>query len=449
MNQEIDVLTGVIQTEIKPIVFSTTRNNFSFTFMTDMVYSMGENNTLTEIPVSDGFIYGKTHDSHDVAIYIGNKQFKIVTTGDLNTVCYVRSIGCEANHDIRKFKAIRFCGGTLNNVFDINGMNTECIEGRIVISNSDDALEYIFDSPFGEIIIRIESTFRRERSAKGNSINNTDVILTLKFNTPQPLQTLFEHYNKIKDLLSFLTFRENVGFDKISLLNTHPAVDSLIETAVVNMRNDYKLTQKDYFSNISFNDLGSSIPNLLKILYNSKDEEYSILFGYLPHDDDDRTWMNDQKIKAICSALECELCFAEDIDVKEKELLKSLIVVTKKCIKEFRNDNPGLSNDTYNLIFSSVGNWSKPLNEKLCALYHKYENEINVLNMADFVITDDHIKAFVKYRNHITHGRHRTADVEIGVTAFYMCGLIYCCILERIGVSREKISELCIEKILS
>lgn len=105
-----------------------------------------------------------------------------------------------------------------------------------------------------------------------------------------------------------MTFRENVGFDKISLLNTHPAVASLIETAVVSMRKDYELMQKDYFNNISFNDLEASIPNLLKILYNSKDEEYSILLDFIPHNDDDRIWMNDQKIKAICSALECELC---------------------------------------------------------------------------------------------------------------------------------------------
>ena len=135
--------------------------------------------------------------------------------------------------------------------------------------------------------------------------------------------------------------------------------------------------------------------------------------------------------------------------MEEKELLKTLVDITEKCIKEYRNENPGLSNDTYNLIFSSVGNWSQSLNEKLCALYHKYENEISVLNDSDLVITDDHIKAFVKYRNHITHGRHRTADVEIEITAFYMCGLIYCCILERIGLSREKIIELCVEKILS
>lgn len=71
------------------------------------------------------------------------------------------------------------------------------------------------------------------------------------------------------------------------------------------------------------------------------------------------------------------------------------------------------------------------------------------LNHTQVIITDGLIKDFVKYRNDITHGKHRILEVGIAITAHNLCGLIYCCVLDRIGVTREKISELCQYKILS
>lgn len=44
--------------------------------------------------------------------------------------------------------------------------------------------------------------------------------------------------------------------------------------------------------------------------------------------------------------------------------------------------------------------------------------------------------------NDITHGKHRIMTEEIAITGFCLCGIIYFCVLERIGISREKIHEL-------
>ena len=71
-----------------------------------------------------------------------------------------------------------------------------------------------------------------------------------------------------------------------------------------------------------------------------------------------------------------------------------------------------------------------------------------ILNQSAIIIDDDAIKAFVKYRNDITHGSHRVLDVKIAITAHCLERLVYCCLLERIGVERSRILEWCKDKIL-
>ena len=65
------------------------------------------------------------------------------------------------------------------------------------------------------------------------------------------------------------------------------------------------------------------------------------------------------------------------------------------------------------------------------------------VNKSRFIICDSDIKAFVKYRNDITHGRHRILDEIIAVTAHVLAGLVYCCLLNRIGMERSQILDLC------
>ena len=102
-----------------------------------------------------------------------------------------------------------------------------------------------------------------------------------------------------------------------------------------------------------------------------------------------------------------------------------------------------LDKSSLDLIFSSISNWSRSANEKFCELYHRYEEEMINLNLSEADISDEDISQFVKYRNNITHGSFRVMDSSIATTAYILSGLIYCALLSRIGVSREKILYLC------
>lgn len=443
-----ELITGVIPTETKPVIFSVKPNEYDFCFMTDSVYSFNTDNIPIKIPARDGFICGKTHENRNIAIYLGNLSFEVFGSGGLNTSAYVQAASNVYDTDIMEYEAICFKGGTLNNVFHINGMKFDHLDGNTVVKHNDDSINCVVEMNDYNMKLDIHSVTNERRGIRGNSINNSEVILTLEFNKPQPLITLFNHYNRMKDLLSFMTFRENVGFEKIALLKTHPEINHLTHSADVFIRSDLKETNKDYFHNIGFKDLGNSLPNLVKLFYDSEDKKQSLSLGFFPSNDRDRNIMNNTKIRAICSALECELGFVEDIKAEENVLLDELIEVARSTIKDYRHSHPGLSNDTYNLIFSSMKHWSFSLAEKLCALYHKYEQEMLILNKSDIIITEDAIKDFVKYRNDITHGKHRVLDMHVALTAECMCGLVYCCILERIGVDKEKIIDLCRHSIL-
>ena len=95
------------------------------------------------------------------------------------------------------------------------------------------------------------------------------------------------------------------------------------------------------------------------------------------------------------------------------------------------------------MIFSSIGNWSFTLAEKIISLFQHYFEEMNAIGKGFTKVHDSQIRSFVKYRNDITHGKHRVLDHNIAITAHILAGLVYCCILSRIGLPREKVLEMC------
>ena len=196
-------------------------------------------------------------------------------------------------------------------------------------------------------------------------------------------------------------------------------------------------------NSITFHDVREAIPKILYRIYHTKDNEPSYDFGLLPSSDNDVFLMTNNKIRMICSALECELSFIPSLCLEESEDLRELIKNVKKTIKDYRKGANRLSAKTYDLIFSSIDHWSMSASDKFCELYHQYEEELLVAS--DNIISDDSIAQLVKYRNKITHGSYRVMDSDIAATAYVLSGLVYCAFLTRVGVSKENILRLCQE----
>lgn len=441
-----EILTGVVYADNKPVVFASPKDSFSFNFISDNVHTKpGE---YPRLRLSDGFAFGETHNKERISIYLGKySHISIFGSTTYHSPAYIISNAGAFDKDITTFQGIVFHGGTLNELFTKEALRMNILDDILSVQEVPDCISFDISTKKYSFKLSVQSVVRQRESVNGHSLTNSDVQLTLLFETPQPLFSLFDHYNRIKELMSFMAFRDNVGFDNVSLLGAIEGITVPIPIAKVYIQQEYPFTSKKFYNNINFQDLGDAIPELLNLFYDVEDKAPGYSLGFYPQNDDERTLMDNQKIRAICSALECEWVFASDeIPSPEvNELLQHLIESTRDTVKAFRKSNPGLSNDTYNLVFSSIGNWSSTLTEKICILYNLYENDLLKLNEWDLYIHIDKalIGDLVKYRNHITHGRHRILDQRIAVTAHILSGLVYCCLLKRIGVSSEKITELC------
>lgn len=441
--QKTNSFSGVLQSkEGKPVIFFANRDTHEFSFVTDKVYNPTKSSAAFYLEPKDGFAFGQTHNGHNTAIYIGRENFLIIGRQQMFLPAYIISSSNVEPQDLNTFRGIRFIGNTLNIVFPTEIVRFFDENNKLEITEKGKFITYKICTNKYSMELIISAPDPEKIGPDGFSISNADVMLDLLFEDSQPLVSLFDHYNRIKELLSFMTFRFNVGFMGIQFIERDPN-GFITKTADVYIQDDAGVTSKDEHDNISFHDLDSVLPNLIKLFYDTEDKKPSYSLGFYPEKDDDRFRMTNGMIREICSGIECELSHIPNINETQNELLKNLITQVKDKIKSFRQENEGLSDDTYNMIFSSIGNWSSTLAEKTIALYALYSNEMHEISKNFIVVHDDHIKNFVKYRNDITHGKHRVLDYNIATTAHVLAGLVYCCILTRIGLPREKILEMC------
>ena len=373
----------------------------------------------------------------NIAIYKGKNALKINGIKRLNTNAYIVANDnlCLTNWDT--FDHIKFIGGTLNKLFYCSALKCNLESDTEKITFQDDSLHFNFT--FGEVNceVIVSSTISEQYGDGGINIKNNTVALIMKFSSPQKLVDAFEHIAKIKDMMSIMTYRENVGFEEIYLCNDNPNISKM----QVFLKENNTMTDKHIFNNITFHDLKSYIPNLLTAIYNNKENKALYNIGFIPSNDKEVYQITNQKIRMICSALECELFFIDDIFSIEQKDLSELVNEIKEKIKEHRKGSNKLSPKTYDMIFGSIKNWSMSTSEKILVVYQKYESVLNLLlNSHDLSIGEKEISEFIKYRNNITHGSHRILNVSIANTAFILSGLIYCCMLTRIGMNNYELS---------
>lgn len=442
--QKSNSLSGVLQSrEGKPVIFFVNRDTHEFSFVTDEVYNPTKTNAAFYLEPKDGFAFGKTHDGHNAAVYIGQENFLVIGRQRMFLPAYIISSSNVQPQDITMFRGIRFIGSTLNLVFPTEVVRFYDENNQLTITQKDKFISYKISTNKYAMELIITAPDHEKTGLDGLPLSNTDVMLDLLFDEPQPLFSLFDHYNRVKEILSFMTFRFNVGFQGIQFIERSPEHGYIAKIADVYILDDAELTAKDERDNISFHDLDGVLPNLFKMFYDTEDKKPSYSLGFYPEKDDDRRRMTNGMIREICSGIECELSYISVLNGTNNDLLEKLIARVKGEVKSFRRENDGLSNDTYNMIFSSMGNWSFTLAEKTIELFQLYSDEMQEISKGFTRVYNAQIRSFVKYRNDITHGKHRVLDYNIATTAHVLAGLVYCCILSRIGLPREKILELC------
>lgn len=246
------------------------------------------------------------------------------------------------------------------------------------------------------------------------------------------------------EVCRFMTNRENVGFDEVHLYKSNDETGrlSLFADGFLDYQYD-NFTEKKYQQNILFDDIDECIVNLHSVMSADTEGETSYLFDFYADNDKDYSILSDDKIKNICSSIECELDFITDLKDDENTNLTDLIKSVKEVIKQHRKSDKKLEDKTYDMIFSSMSHWGMANSRKIYLLYKKQDYYMKILKeKAKLTCTEESISAFVKYRNDITHGRYRTLDSVVAETAYALMALAYCCFLLRVGIKEDKLKLL-------
>ena len=204
-----------------------------------------------------------------------------------------------------------------------------------------------------------------------------------------------------------------------------------------------KFTEKLFRNNILFEQLGDCIENIHSIVSSDEERKATWLFEFWADTDRDYAVLSDEKIKSICSSVECELDFIKDLQNDENANLKELINEIKRIIKAHKESPDKLEDKTYDMIMGSMSHWEMANSRRIYLLYEKQKEYMDILKRkCGLVCTVEDITNFVKYRNDITHGRNRTLDSVVATSAYTLMALTYCCFLLRMGISSDNLKLL-------
>lgn len=442
--------TGIIEKDDGNLVFF--EQGFDFHFMLSDYRPFSSDNSHTLEATNSGFVYGTTHDNYSIAIFIGDTNKPVYGKQTVQTYMYLLTPGnmmpYPRNREIL-YDGIVFTGKTLKRVFYPHAFVSHPTEEGQIVSYQDDTMVYHFEVDGVQYTLRVNSDATQGTRNYGIYMINENVRLQLTFSEQQTAADIKKHYDCICTLLSFMTFRSRIDFEKVSLLKYNPQYPGNYEREWdLYIKTPPESCEKTQIDCLTFDDLEDSVQNLLKIIYSCRERQPSYSLDFIPETDEDVFLVDGNSIKATCSGLECEMNFCEIQQSEESERIHVLANQVKELIRQHRASPSPLKEKSYNKIFSDIRHWGMATADNIITLYHQHQMAMAIIcSRIGAEVTDDDIENFIKYRNDITHGSYRVNNLRISQTSYVLECLVYCCLLARIGISEAKIEELCRDKV--
>lgn len=293
-------------------------------------------------------------------MHIGECDYPVCNTMKMGISSYILSTSNIFDYDLSYYDGIRFVGGTLAKLKQPRKMEIKNDGDKNYINLNNDEQRFSFKINELYCFVEIGSSINENRSFENYSISNGDVYFDMMFDKRQNTSSVYQHYGKIREMLSFLTNRKNVGFEEVYLLHKDVALGGDRVTkrvAQVFIKQESPLTQKKLYNNLEFELLGDSISNLMEIFYNTKERKTSYSLGFYPENDESDSIITNGMVRLVCSSLECEIRFVKGILDDEKEKIKKLSKQIKTIIEAHKNSEDKLQDKTYSLIESSMSHW--------------------------------------------------------------------------------------------
>lgn len=419
--------TGYFQLENgKKFIYS--QDKFLFKFMLPNSITAEES---IQISTSNQFLYGKDHENHNIAIFMGERAFKLYTYKNFKTSLYLVSNGNIYDNQIKEFKSLFFEGGVLHDLIDTNKYDFKDNDFSINIQKEK------------KIEINDFITFSYSYGLKADKTGvSTKPYIKLDFSKSISINYIHEYIDMIYKFCSILTFRKNISFDSIVVdkLSVENHYDCFVES---------KSYQTEHLiRTLNIEEIFDKIPIIIKMILENNEQKKHPLFSlnYFYESKHDSQYVSTNLIKDTCTALEIECVNQKELF--EKEDLK--IEEIKKDVKKLVDDKKELLNledSSYSNIINSMQYWSIGIKDKIKLLADKYKDilveygkckRIEILDLYNNVNIDK-ISKFVNFRNKNTHPGIALLTNEIAEITIMMQVLAYTSLLSRLSIDKDLI----------
>ena len=400
-----------------------------------------EGQNESSIDPIDNYIEGLTLDGKNIYIYSRDSFSIHKGLTHLNTSGFL--IGNKI--DKGNISGLRFSGGILNSLFSPQRLDINYKNNEYLVNSHDDSIKKSFTINGNEYILRIMSVIK-EVYGLGTSLNNDEVIFEITANNGIKLGEIEKIYHAVDKMCQFLTFRKNVDFGKVELLQSETYNEQTFDNNIceLHVKKEFEITtNKHRFQCISFEEIGENIDTLFKGFFEEKDNKPYFNLDFLPDNDKDYQFITSAKIRNICTCLECEANI-QKIPAKDDKNLKKLITEVKTLIQKHKESDDRLDEKTYSLIFGSINHWDLSASDKIKGLFRKYYEILLQTKCFHYSIEsfENAIDSLIKYRNTTTHGNYMQVTGDHAETATNLMNMIYISRLDRIGLSKELIKKI-------
>ena len=457
MKDKISPRSGILDCEQGNATFY--EENYNFRIMNNIPFQNSPDaNISAKIKIPDKYFYGITHDGKLIAIYLGDSSIpSIKTFSNFHTNLYAVQDNATCVPEWNQIDAIKFRGGTLNQLFCSHQTPYEIIGDTIRENPPKPAYPFTIKYNNLDITISIGEAVHKTSSPTDISISGKNGYFDLQFSSPISFSEVSFHIDKVKTLLSFLTFRSNVDFDEIILQKKLPPYGTLWDSAHVYSEELSSPTQKEEINNICFEELGQNISFLIDLIYNESKNNPFTFMNFIPESDKNIDHMTNNMVKNIVTCMECEIARLRKDDVTlvksdnksdtylaEEKLLASLKKELLSTIKAYEKTQHRFSKKTNDMLCGGIKHMTLADADKIHLIYPKYQNLLcNLFDEFETPPTIEDIEQLMIYRNKTTHGMQEVLNSHIAITARYLVGLIYCMILHSIGIDDNDLQNLC------
>ncbi len=437
-----EFLTGIVNSSVGPVIFIC--EGCKFRFLTTNTNRIGRDKNVSLIPDEYGYLHGQTHDGR--AIHISTKNvLQIHSKRTFHVSHYFISFKNLQGSVLHSFRGLRVENGSLRSVFRPKSSLMERIESGINEETCNDILSSSFKFSQTKATIRIGTRIVEERSQNEGDRIIRNVMLDLLFESSLLISEFSDAFSCILSLCRFMTGRQNIGFEKISLLIESENSDVSFPTAYIccHMDNSELYTTRPLHECIQFSDIADDVGKLAEFFYLHKKDSAFLGMEFLPPDDSMIHVMSNSIVRNIVISFE-NAAKLDGLNACDNQLTDKLTEYLETAMNNHMNSSEGLPDHTiYTKMKNRLKDRNRSLPEQIKVANHKFIRLMEfVVVPTEYKLNQKSIKALVNYRHDSMHGRIGNRDDLVCFAAYQVVALIYCCILDAAKISNNVIEKV-------